>query len=396
MEAERHASLTLAALDAAPLRAADDARVAAWLRAALETLEARIEDDAWLAGLGSPLSRPVLSDALRTTLAVRDELEAAQAALAGAEPRGRVAMILAANVETAVLRPLVWALLARDAVALRVSSRRAGLAPALHEALSRADPELAGAVAVLRSERDDLETASAIDDWAEVIHVHGSDATVRAVSARSRRPVVGHGHGLGLAVLTSSALDRLGTGARAESAFRALALDVARYDQRGCLSPQLVLVEPSAPWPTSEVAAALHAPLSELDATFPRGALDEHERLAARLWRDVALALGVPLLEGSGHAVSVEGGELRSGPGARSVAVHEVSSGRLDGLLAALAPHLKCVGVPDEEAMLELEGRLDATSPRPTVVPLGRMQTPSLLAPADGRPPWHGLAADRD
>jgi hypothetical protein len=386
MEAQRDPDLTLAALDATPLREASITRVRDWLARALAHALARCEDDACLDALGSPLSRPVLRDALATTLAVAHELGAALDALPPHAPRGNVALVLAANVETAVVRPLIWGLLARNAMAVRPSTRRPGLAATWIEALHEADPQLGRAIGLVEGPADDV--VPALDAWADVLHVHGSDATVEGFVARCAKPVVGHGHGLGLAVLTQEALARAGD---AEALFRALALDVARYDQRGCLSPQLVLIEPHDLWPAAEVAAALHSALATLDGTFPRGSLDEAERLAGRRWRDVALALGFPILEGSGHAVTLEAGALRSGPGARNVAVHALSPSAVDGVLASLGVHLKCIGAPDDQAVAELSTRAITRAPSAHVVRLGRMQTPSLLAPADGMPPWHGL-----
>lgn len=381
----------LARLERAPLREARAERVRDWLERALTLVAARADDDAFLDSLGSPLSRPVLRDAIATTLAVRHELSAALDALPPCAPRGNAALVLAANVETAVVRPLVWGLLTRNAMAVRPSTRRAGLAAAVVDALHETDPELGRAVALVEGASDAV--VPALDAWCDVLHVHGGDETVRALTARCRSPVIGHGHGLGLAVLPRGALTRAGD---ADACFRALALDVARYDQRGCLSPQLVLVEPDERWPASEVAAALHTALSVLGETFPLGALDEEERLAGRRWRDVALALGFPILRGSGHAITVEEGVLRSGPGARNVAVHMLRAADLDGVLASMGAHLKCIGTPDA-AVSDLVRRAARLATSAHVVPLGRMQTPSLLAPADGLPPWHGyVRSDTD
>ncbi|MBX7194212.1 MAG: hypothetical protein K1X94_19310 [Sandaracinaceae bacterium] len=397
----------LSRVEAAPLRAAGATRVRDWLARSLEALSreahvrgqpeaSRVSTEAPLdtrhapldpSTLGSLLSPEVLRDAIETSCEVRGELAAAQAQLAGRAPVGRVGLVLPGNVETAIVRPLVWALLARDAVAIRVSSRHAGIAPRLHAQLLAHDAELSRAVAVLRTAREDHDALRALSRWADRLHVWGSDATVAELARLTDRELMAHGTGLSLALVTREAAARAD---RLDDALARLALDVARYDQRGCLSPQVCLVEEGGAIEPSRWARGLHTALEALGPRFPRGAITPEERAAERLHRDAALAIGAELWVGADHAVSLERGAIRRCPTVRNLAVHVMSRAEIVGLAARLGPQLKSVGVLDDADVAPVSAWLGT---RAHVVPFGRMQTPSLLAPADGAPPWHGLVA---
>lgn len=375
----------LAALDAGPLRAAPRAQLHRWLAGALLDLRRGIEAGDIVPP--SRLSPPLLLDALETASPDLAALEQASAALAdtavlGAEPRpmGRVAMILPSNVETAGLRPLVWALLARNAVAVRVSSRAPGLTGAFLDALRARDPQLARALCLLETPRDDAASLAALGRWADALHVWGHDETLETLARAWGRQPFAHGSGVSLAVVSGAG----------RASLAALARDIARHEQRGCLSPQAVLIEASpalASLEAASVAQGLFEALGALEPVWPRSVLSSQEAAAERVWRDTAAALAEWVGVGASHAVSLEHGALRDTPGYRHIAVHVMPSAAIDALLARLGPRLKSLGVEDPS-------RWQARAPAHAhVVALGQMQTPSLLAPADGAPPWHGFLA---
>ncbi len=370
--------------DRAALAAASDERVLAWIERGLARLAEEAErgrlgpDD-----VGSPLSGPTFRDAIVTSAAVRVELEQALAALAGLRGPERIAMVLPSNVETVIVRPLVWALLARAAITVRVSSRRPGVAARLASILAEEGSTLARAIALAPSDRADAAALRDLVEHAERVHVWGSDETMRVYRALAGEKLVPHGSGLSLALLSRDARPT-------EASFDALALDVARYDQRGCLSPQALLVEEGGAISAEEAARALDTALTRVERVLPRGALTPEERSAERRFRDTAHALAALVLEGEAHAVSIERGELRGSPGLRNVVVHPVGAAAIEDLSARLGGHLKSVGVFDDADLARVSARL--ARPTAHVVPLGAMQTPSLLAPTEARSPWCGLA----
>jgi hypothetical protein len=198
-----------------------------------------------------------------------------------------------------------------------------------------------------------------------------------ASGARSSRTAAA----LSLAIVTRADAARLDVSA--------LARDVARHDQRGCLSPHAVLLEESASLDAPTLARSLFEALSQLEPTWPRGRMELDESARERTWRDTAQALGDWVGVAPSHAVSAERGAVRDTPGLRNVAVHTLSRAAIDTLLVRLGASLKSLGVVDPDAWPTRR------EPGPHVVPIGAMQTPSLLAPADGAPPWTGFVGQR-
>ncbi len=272
-----------------------------------------------------------------------------------------VHVVLSANVFVAPLRAIALALAAAPRVTVRPSPRDPALARALVEAAG--DPRI-----TLTLDRDVAATE------ADVVHVYGRDATIAQVRARVRAGVrvLGHGAGLGAALVTGKA--------PVGEAARALALDVAVFDQRGCLSPRLVLVvgdEPRA----GEVGERLHAELDELDTRVPRGVLSPEETSESVRWRD-SVAFAGALRVGGGHSVGIlpvraplaippAGRHGRAGP-ARDLADARHAS-------AGAAPRGVTLGSDDPVAVAAVAPAHARTAE------LGGMQRPPLDGPVDRR-----------
>ncbi|HEY8039190.1 MAG TPA: acyl-CoA reductase [Polyangiaceae bacterium] len=286
------------------------------------------------------------------------ELEALVARAGHAE---RVHVILSANVFVAPLRALAVARAAAPRVTVRPSPR--------DPALTRALVEATGEDAVALAEDRDV---AAID--AGELHVYGSDETIATIRADVGPGVVvrGHGSGLGLAVVSG--------GADVESAAEAIAGDVVAFDQRGCLSPRVVLVEGDE-GRGAALARTLHDRLAAWSRRVPRGALTDDERVDAVRWRG-ALAFAGSLWSGPDHEVALapRAAPLAIPPAGRHVLVSMVP--RLDGVapaIAAVARFVVAVGTDDVarvSAFVPPHARLSA---------LGRMQRPPLDGPVDRR-----------
>jgi hypothetical protein len=351
-----------------------------WLRDACVLVRERALDEAEHPP-ASRLSQASFVDAVRTALPTLEDMTRALDALEGAGPVGEVALILPNNVETAIVRPLFWAILAGNKTRVKMPSVGAGFAELVVAALVDANPVLGSAITVWRFAREDARSLEAFVHGANAVHVFGRDETVRALATHvAPERLVSHGTGLGIAAVTPSV--DAGLAAR-------IACDVARHDQRGCLSPQLVLVENGDDQAALAWAEALHAALTQLDSAMPRGAMSRAEAQAERVWRDVAQATG-ELFATTTHAVSAEGAQApRDCPGLRNIAVHGLPRERMDALLLALGPHLKCIGAVDAEAVVDLRARFPNAS---DVVLVGAMQTPRFDAPMDGAPAHTGFA----
>lgn len=286
-----------------------------------------------------------------------------RALVAAAGDAPAVHVILSANVFVAPLRALAIARAASGHVTVRPSPRDPTLARALVDAAGDRALTLAG-------DRD--AAAVAVGE----IHVYGRDATIAAVRAAARRgvAVVGHAAGLGVAIVTRAAV--------AGEAAEAVASDVVPFDQRGCLSPRLVLVEGDEARGEG-LALALHERLSAWGARVPRGELSTQEREDAVRWRD-SLAFAGRVWSGSGHTVALA---PASAPASASALVpppgRHVLVAPVDGpdaaaaLLAPIARFVVAVGTDDPARI--------AAPARARVSPLGGMQRPPLDGPVDRR-----------
>jgi hypothetical protein len=271
-----------------------------------------------------------------------------------------VHVILAANVFVAPLRALALALAAAPSVTVRPSSRD----PALTRALVAAWGD--GTI-VVTPERD-VGTVVRGE-----IHVYGRDSTVAAVRAAARPGVVlrAHGAGMGAAIVSRRA--------DIDAAASAIAEDVMLFDQRGCLSPRVVVAEGN-PARGEALAAALHTSLERWGERVPRGVLDDGERAEAASWVQT-LAFSGKAWIGRDHAVGFAG--IDAPLGVPPVGRHLLVTSRQSieegwACLAPLSRFLVCVGT-------DVPGHLATTVPGIRVALLGRMQRPPLDGPVDRR-----------
>jgi hypothetical protein len=339
----------------------------------------------------SGLSPPVIEHGLSTTLALF-EAQALVRLHATREPSPRAAppaelvtVVLAGNVFSAAARPLLLPLLCGHAVLAKASSRDDALPRHLALALEATDRRLGAACAVLSFAGGDEARQAALLEDAALLSAYGSDETVAEIAARMKTGarLLPHGHGVGAIALCAAALcDR----AVAEEVAARVALDVAAYDQHGCLSPHTVFVERGGAVAGGAFARVLLEDLEALAVRWPRGPLDAEAAASALQWRGVAAATGT-LYQGRSAAVSFRGdAPFCASPGFRHVSVCEHADGaELRARLRPLGLQLKALGVAGAQARAEL-GSL-----APYVCEVGAMQTPPLDAPLDGLHPLAGL-----
>jgi hypothetical protein len=186
---------------------------------------------------------------------------------------------------------------------------------------------------------------------ADVVTAYGSDesvGTLRALTPVTARFVAYH-HRVSVGVVGREALARGSVAGTSADVARAVAL----FDQRGCVSPQLVFVEEGGDLTPADFTDALARALAELEGVLPAGALGLGE--ASRLQQARGTA---ELLEGSGVAKVVHGGASTwtvvlghdvagdVSPGGRYLRVRPVSDAeQVPALLEPLASHLQTVGV---------------------------------------------------
>jgi hypothetical protein len=175
----------------------------------------------------------------------------------------------------AIPLPTIVALLAPLALRAPVLVKPAAYDPLsarlFARALAERDSLLGACVEVVDFRRDD-DAAMAALCGADCVVATGSDAAVAAIGAAVVPPrrFVAHGHGVSLALLGPDAT----RGLACERSAGALALDVALWDQLGCLSPVSVgVVDPDAQ-AADRVAEALAVALQRLEQRMPRGRIE--------------------------------------------------------------------------------------------------------------------------
>jgi len=220
---------------------------------------------------------------------------------------------------------------------------------------------------------------------AGAVLAYGSDPTIAAIKLQVPPGVhfVGHGHRLSFALVARAA-------ATPETA-AALALDVAMYDQQGCVSPHMAFVERNGPLAPSEFAQACGAALAELEQRMPRGRLDQADAVAIRSARDEAEFAADALFASHGDlawaVIHQERPDFLPSPLGRLLRTYSVDD--LAEVLPLTAPHaqwLQSIAIAAQPARRAQLAEALGAAGASRICPVGRMQQPDPLWRHDGRP----------
>lgn len=267
-------------------------------------------------------------------------------------------VLLSANVFVGAHRAIATALATSPRVYVRPSRRDPTLAESLHEAA----PELFQLVTELQPAAGDH------------VHAYGSDETHSRLRAELPSDVVLHFHGSGL----GAAL--IGRGADVCAAAEGLALDTVLFEQRGCLSPRLVVVD--AQHDAEAFALRVTAQLAQWAQRVPQAGLGDYERADITWHRALAPHVGklFDALQGSVLLHSHDARGHLIPPVGRNLVV--VSSSEPETVLAELGAALTCVGCA---ADVQSTKRLNRRFPEVRICELGQMQRPPFDGPVDRR-----------
>ena len=264
--------------------------------------------------------------------------EPAAAALRGAPKQyedGFNLVILPASPPGLMLQSLLPALAARAPVLFKASSAEPCFAPAFLAALGQCLPTLRDAYAAATWTGGNGAIETPLRAAARLVVAYGGEATIDALQAAATRRLIAFGPKLSLGWVGADAdLDR---------AARGMALDIALFDQRGCLSVEAVLVEQTAAEPFAD---ALANALSALANELPPGRSDAAERAGVRLAREDADLRALPWYGDAldtGTVIVETDVRISPSPGLRTVRIHGVSelptlvdsNGRLQGIAFA-------------------------------------------------------------
>ncbi len=295
---------------------------------------------------------------------------------------------------TALLRSLVI----KAPTLLKAGRGDVALPVLFASALREEDPDLADAAAVLYWPGGSESLEDAALEAADVVTAYGGDETTRSLRARASATsqFVGYHHRVSLAIVGRGALNRESVRRAACAAAGA----VAFFDQRGCVSAQVVYVEEGGEVDPRSFSTELAGALAILEERLPGGSLDPREASAVHQARGTA-----ELLAASGEGLEVHHGGKASWTviydpaatftascGGRVVKVEPVED-VLD-VAASAAPfrrHLQTAGVVGCEDRLEPLASALASVGVTRVAPLSSVPFPPPWWHHDGRGPLRAL-----
>jgi hypothetical protein len=259
--------------------------------------------------------------------------------------------------------------------------------------LGAVDPSLADSLAVVYWPGGSREHEDAALERAEVVTVYGSDETVRVLRARmpDATRLVAYHHRVSVGVVGREAL----APSAVDEAATSVARSVAMFDQRGCVSPQVVFVEEAGACSPADFADRLAAALAALEERLPTGALPAGAASTLQQARGTAeifaASSGGRVWHGGAAAWTVvfETGGAPSTPTAgRFVRVRAVpDADALPAILGPLGPHLQTVGVAGLGARLENVARALGSLGASRVAPFESVPFPPAWWHHDGRGP---------
>jgi len=303
-------------------------------------------------------------------------------------------LILSGNIVGVGIWDIVFCLLCKTPVLVKPSSDEPILPSFFAQSLERFAPELASAVAVIpfESEREDLFDAAIKE--CDVVIAYGNDETVQAIKRKIPAKVkfIERGHKFSVAIVTKEFAD--------ERTADLLALDISRFDQRGCLSPQVCfVVERGTRGTGHEFGLKLAQALERFSDELPTN-LREGEKASVTQFRLTCEMLGARVLsppdaswtvviwdtEHGTRDTEVKAKWQRVACSARTI--HIVTVDSLDKVFEELRPlgkFLQGVAVAmdfaEAEQIVEAVGQMGASR----VCPVGQLQIPPVEWSQDGK-----------
>jgi len=361
----------------------------------------------------SPFHRGTVAEGLESALrawqpvrflaAARQELACVLDSPDGAKPTRTLApfawtaVLAGGTIPMPTLLSALLPLVVGSPVLLRETSKDPVTGRLLARSLAERDTLLARAFEPIEFPADDVPALESLLA-APCVVATGTDETMRAIAARLQpdQRFVAYGHRVSIAVFGPD------VATTRDDVARGLALDIARWDQTGCLSPitgYLVGVDETA---GRELARAVSQALDALSTTMPRGelpvsarALHATERADARM----RAASGRAALFETGDAVVVLEADAQPRPAPlhrflRLVPLPSLPSlaafgGALDDLGAPLS-NVAIAGFPPDERELLVHALEQRGASRITIP--GQLQTPPVDWPRDGLPLFTPLA----
>ena len=288
-----------------------------------------------------------------------------------------IAHVLASNVPALAVPAITLSCLAGAAVVVKSGRADRVSASAFARAVAEVDPDLGATILATYWPHEATDAERAVLGAADVVTITGTNEAIAAVSRRTSARIVAYGARTSVALMSEHAMDYH---------LQALALDVARYEQRGCLSPTAVFVD------GRDVEGFARRVLAALD--YAAVSWPMPQSTAARGARRVALETarfrGATVLEGSGGAVVLGAplGTIGDALTGRTVAVCRRDR---DAKAPFLRGEIECLGI---DGMVPIGERFFREHGVSRICHVGRMQCPRIDWPRGQRPALGSLFRD--
>ena len=350
-------------------------------------------------GLAPETLREGLESALRAWSPSAFEACAQRELLGGAGGEGLrlapfrcISLLTGGTIPMPTISSILCLLALGSPVLLRETSADSVTGALVARSIAELDEDLAKALEIVRFPPEDEAALGAFLDG-DCVVATGSDETIASIRQRLRpdQRFVAYGHRFSVAVFGPHLLD---DSEAAEDAIRGLALDVARWDQRGCLSPVVLYLVGQSLDQRVEIARRLSDQLAEIARHAPLGEISPPERARRSTERAeakmrAAVSEGVRVFESDEATVVLEEtADPRPAPLCRFLRAIPVADWtELRGTLRPFDRHLSSAavaGFSDRERSV-LEDTLSASGISRIAQP-GRLQTPPIDWPHDGLP----------
>lgn len=212
---------------------------------------------------------------------VSNDAETFQGALAQARGPELLAEFTAGVLPTPVFTALIHGLLVRSAQFVKCATGTSILPRLFAHSLRDLEPKLAACLEVAEWPGGTADLEAALFAEADCVVASGRDETMDALRRvlPPRVRFLAHGHRVSAGYVAREAL----LGSDEDRVLEAAARDVVAWNQLGCLSPHVIFVETGGKLPPEGFAARLAEELDRLEATLPRGPVDDET--AAEIFR---------------------------------------------------------------------------------------------------------------
>ncbi len=300
-------------------------------------------------------------------------------------------LVLASNIVGVGIWDIVFCLLCKTPILVKPSIEEPLLTSLFAQSLEKFAPELANSVAVLpfESERDDLIDAALGE--CDVVIVYGTDETIGAFKRKVEPKVrlIERGHKFSVAIVVADFAN--------EMTADLLALDIARSDQRGCLSPQVCFLVGSQE--SEKFAKSVAVALDRLSRDLPPNP-SEVEKVNISHFRLTCEMLGAEVFalpDASWTVVLWDKGQGKGDKGKLQAwqkvscsarVIHIVAVQTLDEVFEQLLPlgkFLQGVAVVADEKTSEQIAEVMGQGGASRVCPIGKLQIPPIDWSQDGK-----------